>query len=189
MMTLPDNMSIEWVKYNGILEADGETSPNFRDVMWLPLDEFLTRMYGLSSDDTDVTAFTATVNSTTHNFLCLNNKAPEYYTTYNDDTLLFDSFNSDEETYLEAAKTMVYGQKIPTFTMSNSFVPDLPAQQFSLLFNESKSLAFSELKQMQNIKAEKNARRAWINSQKRDRYAVESTRPLDHLPHYGRKKP
>jgi hypothetical protein len=187
MMTLPSLLQVEWIKYNQILEADGETSPNFQPVAWMPLDLFMERMYSLTSDDTDVTAYTATVNSTTQNFFAMNNRAPSYYTTFNDSTILFDAFNEDEETYLEAAKTQAYGQKIPTFTMSDSFVADLPPRMFSLLYNESKALAFAELKQMSHSKAEKNARRGWINSQRREKKTIEATRPLDQLAHYGRK--
>jgi hypothetical protein len=188
MMTLPSLLKVEWIKYNQILaDSEGETSPNFQPVEWMPLDEFMTRMYGLSSDDDDVTYYTATVNSTTQDFFAVNDRAPRYYTTFNDSTILFDAFNSDEETYLEAAKTQAYGQKIPTFTMSDSFVADLPARMFSLLYNESKALAFAELKQMSHSKAEKNARRGWINSQRREKKTIEATRPLDQLANYGRK--
>ncbi len=187
IMTLPSNLSVNWIKYNGILEADGETSPNFQPVSWMPLDQFMERMYGLSSDDTDVTAFSTTINSTTHDFFALNNKAPSYYTTFNDSTVIFDSFNSDEEDYLEAAKTQAYGQKIPTFTLADATVADLPPRMFSLLYNESKALAFAELKQMVHSKAEKTARRGWINSQRREKKTIEATRPLDQLADYGRK--
>lgn len=187
MMTIPSSLSVEWIKYNQILEAESETAPNFQPVTWVPLDTFMNRMYSLSTDDTDVTGYTATISSTTQNFLAINNASPTYYTTYNDETLIFDSFNSDEEDYLEAAKTQVYGQKMPTWTHSDSFTPDLPDRQFSLLLNEAKALAFAELKQAQHIPAERRARRGWINLQRRDRKTKESGRPLDQLPDYGRR--
>lgn len=188
MMTLPSTLSLEFVKYNGILEdSEGDTSDLFQDVEWMALEKFLSRMYSLSTDDSDVTGYTATIDGATQSFFAINTRPPQYYTTFNDQTVIFDAFNSDEEDFLEAEKTMCYGKKLPTFSMSDSFVPDLPDQFFSLLLNESKALAFAELKQVTHAKAEQRARRGWINLQKRDRKLNESNRPLNNLPNYGRK--
>ena len=56
---------------------------------------------------------------------------------------------------------MVRGALEPAWTMSDTFTPDLDANLFPLLLNEAKSLAFVEIKQSSNPKAEQYARRQW----------------------------
>ncbi len=51
------------------------------------------------------------------------------------------------DTTLQTSKTLCYGQIIPTFTLEDSFIPDLDDTQFPLLLNEAKAIAFVELKQ------------------------------------------
>jgi hypothetical protein len=184
IMTLPSSqLSIEWIKYNQ--QADADTTVDYQEVTYLDLNEFLRRMYGLDADGDTVDGFSYTINSKSQNFMCLNDRAPSYYTTWDDGTVLFDAYNSDNESFLEATKTMVYGYYLPTFTMSNSFTPDLDAKNFSLLFNEAKSQAFIELKQVRNSKADERARGGWIASQKNKRNTPVNE--LDRLPNYGRR--
>ena len=117
-----------------------------------------------------------------------NDRFPTCYTTVDDFTLLFDAYNSDEDSTLQKSKTLCFGKLSPTFTLTDSFTPDLDAELFSLLLNEAKAQAFAELKQQQNPIAEGRSRRLWIQSLK-NRQAVPDpySRYKDHYPNYGRK--
>ena len=69
--------------------------------------------------------------------------------------------------------------------MADSFTPDLDANLFPLLLNEAKSLAFVEIKQSSNPKAEQYARRQytrWAN----DRSNIHEENHMKG-PDYGRK--
>lgn len=189
LMYLPSTcLRLEWVKYNYIEEEEDETSPNFKTVKFLPLEEFLERMYLLNTDTMDnVGTFSHTVGSDTLDFLYENDKMPEYYTTFDDYTLVFDSYDVVEDTTLVKNKSLAFGLLAPTFTLSNNFTPDLDSKQFQLLLNESKALAHAELKQAQHAKAEQKARRLLIKSQK-DKQSVGGFSFFDRLPNYGRKR-
>ena len=112
-----------------------------------------------------------------------NDKAPSYYTSFNDDILLFDSYDSTVDTTLQSSKTMCYGRVIPTWSMTDAFVPSLDNNLFPLLINEAKSVAFVELKQQANQKAENESRRQRIKWQN-DKSKLDNT--FDR-PNYGRK--
>ncbi len=185
MMTIPTEIvNIGWVKYNNATTDDPD--PNFKPVAYLDLSEFLDRSLMLRSSETNVDTFDKTIGDDSVTFLYTNDAFPTYYTTFDDNTILFNSFFDDYDTNLQKTKTMCYGLSNPTFTLSDSFTPDLDARQFPLLVNEAKALAFAELKQVPHEKAERNARRLWISSQRTKR-GVFKRNELDFLPNYGRK--
>jgi hypothetical protein len=106
-----------------------------------------------------------------------------------DNTLIFDSYDADVDTTLQKSKTVCYGQKTATWTQSGSFTPDLDAEQFSLLLNKAKALAWAELKQADHALARKEMRDQQIHSQ-RAKLALphnEAIGYLDTLPNYGRR--
>jgi hypothetical protein len=164
IMTLPTNvMQLDWLKY----DCTPTGAKDFRQLDYWPLKDFLDSMHSLSSTASYVTMFTLTTNgSDSMDIMCVNNEFPSRYTTFNDNTLIFDSYDSTYDAFLQKNKTVAYGQTIPTWSATDGFTPDLDPKQFTLLLNEAKGQAFIELKQTVNAKAEKRARRGWINSQK-----------------------
>lgn len=185
MIRPSDVMTIQWVQYNKV--QTGDTDPIFTRIKFLPLDEFLLMQDGLHVSDTTVASFSQTEGSDTITFIYRNDKAPDFYTTYNDSTLIFDSYDSAVDTTLQASKTRCYGRKDQEFTLSNSFTPFLDRDASTLLLNEAKVLAFAELKQMSHDVARQWANRGWVKSQKNKRAVDHDRSELDRLPSYGRK--
>lgn len=182
LMYRPSNVnSIEWLKYNKSDAANPD--PLFGYVKFLSLQDFLDRMHYLSLSDTTVDSFDLTVGGLgTLKVLYRNDKHPDFYVTFDDHTVLFDSFLEAEESHLQASKTLGHGQITQSFLITDSFIPNLDEQQFDLLLNEAKSWAHAELKQTVNQKAEQAARRGWINLQRsKHAFPYENT-----LPNYGR---
>jgi hypothetical protein len=181
LMTRPsDVLSIEWVQYNKVIS--GETDPLFQPVTFKPLDEFLAMQDQLRVSDTEVASF----SHDDATFIYRNDKAPDFYTTYDDATMIFDSYDSTVDTTLQASKTRCYGRKDQTFTLSNSFVPFFDRDLSTLLLNESKVLAFAELKQMGHDVARQWANRGWVKSQQTKRGIDQKRNELDRAPNYGR---
>ena len=147
--------TITTVKYNTI--ASGETRIQYTDIPYRDPDTFLNSVLSRNSTDSNV----QTVAITGGNLFIINDKKPEFYTSFDDEFLIFDSFDNGVDSTLQQSKFLVRGSKEPVFTMSDSFVPDLDANLFPLLLNEAKSLAFVEIKQSSNPKAEQYARRQW----------------------------
>jgi|TARA_R110000796_G_scaffold60619_2_gene140222 hypothetical protein len=179
-MLIPDGVrSIQSVKYNVI--KSGETRIQYDDLQYREPENFLDSILSRNSTDSNI----QTVSITGGKLFIENNKRPEYYTSFDDQYLVFDSFDSGVDSTLQQSKFMVRGALEPVWTMADSFVPDLDANLFPLFINEAKSLAFVEIKQSSNPKAEQYARRQWTrwaNDQSNIKYR-------SHMkgPDYGRR--
>lgn len=179
LMTRPDNVSrIEWIKYNKMTEEDQD---EYQYVTILPLQQFLDFVHQLDTLAINVETFS--LNSTT--FAFQNDKYPDYCTVVDDYYVVFDSYDIEEDTVLQSSKSLCYGQTLPDFELVDNFTPELDDQQFPLLLNEAKSLAFFELKQMPHEKAEQEAKRQWRTLQRTKK--LEKMQDFNALPSFGRK--
>lgn len=184
LMTVPTGVTkLNWIKYNN--KTDAATNPDYRDVTYMDFESF-HRMQSALRDQTDnVGVMNISQNGETFELMYRSDKHPRYYTTLDDHSLYFDSYYSLDDDTLQKSKTMAHGHKYSVFTLSDSFVPDLNPQHFSLLINTVKERAFNELKQIDNRNATKEARRQKIIGQKRRRI-VPNISELDKVNRYGR---
>lgn len=190
LMTLPSTViGLEWVKYN--CQTSTMTNSNYLTIKYLDLPSFLDWTLQQDTDETYIDSMTVTTGvSDSINFIFRNNKAPEYYTSFDDRQLVFDSYDNTVDTTLQKNKTMCFGLKESTWTKTNLFIPALDSQQFNLLLQEAKATAWAELRQTSNDRAERKARRSWVLlAQKKDRanYNHKSQYYTDY-PDYGMKR-
>jgi hypothetical protein len=162
LMTLPETASnLLWMRYD--IRLVGETKPDFIDMQYVDFKEFIDGQHMLNADEDNVSSFVLTENGESMTHYYRTDAHPARYTSYNDHTFLFDSFDNTIENTLQKSKSLCYGERIIPFTLEDSFVPSLDSRQFSVLLNEAKATAWTEKKQSANQKAEQNARRAWRN--------------------------
>ena len=147
------------------------------EILYLTPMEFLSLTDGASSNYTTV----YDKNGGTK-LRITNNQDPKYYTSFDDNWVILNSHKSAVEATLQESKVRAMGFVIPTFTRSDTFVPDIDATAFSLLASESKSTALSLLKGGSDPKVEQNARRQKSYIQN-DKYRTEKG---SHWPNYGR---
>lgn len=179
MIKPPDAASVEWIKYN--VEPSTDTTDNYQYVTILPVQQFMDLIHQFDIDETNVLSMT--LNGITYYYK--DDKAPEFCTFVDDNNIIFDSYDSDvDTTALDTAKSLAYGIVVPTLSLADASTPDLDEQQFPLLLNEAKSLAFAELKQLPHEKAEKEARRQWVTLQRTKK--VPKMSDFDALPNFGR---
>lgn len=185
VMYIPERVAkIEWLQYDH--SEPGSTERNWRYVLPLSRGRFLNRMNALDADRSEVYRYDYLVDTETFDIRGWNDRHPNYYTTVDNRTLIFDNYDASADITLVGNKTMGYGQIVEPFVRENNFVPPFEPKQFTLWFNEAKAQCFVELKQVQNIKAERNARRGWNYSQKKkDVTDASSIRPWK--PNYGRR--
>ena len=88
-----------------------------------------------------------------------NNQHPSSYTSFDDYWIVMNARESTEESTLQEGKVRAYGVKYPTFSKTDSHVPDLDDTMFPYLLAESKSVAMSVLKGSSDPKIEQAARR------------------------------
>lgn len=110
---------------------------------------------------------------------------PEYYTSFDDEYLVFDSYNIEVDSTLQNSKTQVIAYSIPVWSMVDSFVPSIPVDAFPLLLAEAKSRCFVTIKEIANEKVEQSAQKQgrWMS---RKSWRVKGG---VRYPDYGRKGP
>lgn len=164
-MRMEDDVdSIEWVKYN--CTGLGETKLDYRTIVYKRPEDFIDLVMSRNTDDPNVDVV---IDYHGTPLFILTNEAPTYYTSFDDKYLVFDSYDSAVDDTMVSSKTQVFGFKAPSFTMEDSFVPDMPSKAFSLLVNEVKSRAFIKLKEVFSQKDEQASvrQRGWLSREKR----------------------
>lgn len=152
ILTLPSNVEeLAWLKYNKKKSTD--VNDRYEDVKYLIPKDFVDLCSRRNSSETTVDQII--VGGVSLNVL--NNVAPTYYTSFDNDNIICDSYDSAVDSTLQSSKTQAYGKRLPVFTLTDSFIPDLPTNAFALLVNESKSACSLKLKQAPDQKAEQYA--------------------------------
>ena len=174
LMYLPSSVAnIHWLKYN---VGDSLTDTNFRDLSYMSVEDLFEFSDGLDINETWVGTQVVQINGQDFNIKFRNDQSPSYWTSLDDKTLLFDSYDSSYETTLTSSRTYGYWDLIPTFSMQNDFVPQLDPRQFQLLLNSAKAQAFVEKKQISNANAEKKERKHRILAYKENYRPAADTR-------------
>ena len=152
--TIPDNVvKVAWIKYDN-RSSSSSTKVEFEDITYLQPKDFLD--YCLARDSTASTTQTVTVGDYT--ILIKTDTNPTYYTTFDDENIIFDSFDNSIDTTLQESKIMAYCEVEPTWSMADTYTPDLPSHAFSYLVSEVKSMAFTKIKQAASPKDEQESR-------------------------------
>jgi len=179
-MSLPEDViDLKWMKYN--CRTDSLDKDLFQIVEYKNPEDF---MYILDGRDSKATNIQVVVDTTGINLNILTDKAPQYFTSFDDVTLVFDSLIKSVDDTLQNSQTQCWGKRSIAFTLSDTFTPDLPVQMFTYLLNEAKSACFLTLKQMANQKAEQ----ASISQRRRmsqDAFKIEKG---IKYPNYGRNR-
>lgn len=186
IMYRPDTVhSIQWLKYNSFDSVS--TQDNFKLLQYLSTDDFFRMNHSLDTTEDNVISFNHTIDGDSITFYARKDIAPTYYATFDDSTIIFDSYNAVVDSTLQKTKTLAYGAKSSVFIMSDSFIPPFDEQVFSLYYNECKSLAWVELKETMHSKAEQITKRQRRSVQRyKDALATPKSH-FDRLPNYGRR--
>ena len=155
-------------------------SKKYRPVKYIENDDFLRHCNSRNSTASNVDTV---LNDNGVELFIYNDKQPDYYTSFNDKDIIFDSYDSDVDATIQASKIQAMGYVYPDFEMSDTHVPDLPNEGFSLLVEESKSKASLKLRQVPDNKAEQESARQnrWLS---RKGWSINN---IDIYPNYGRK--
>lgn len=181
-MVLPENVrnldNIISIKYNKRRTSD--TKDRFEAVIYKGMEDFLTITNGYDSSDSTVQIVTDTGGATIY---IKNDRAPEYWTSFDDENIVFNSFDSTMDTTLQSSKTQLVGYREATYSQNDDFTPDLPSKYFPMFLAEAKSVCFNALKQIINEKAEQQTTR-------QKRYLSQEgwrANSQNRYPNYGRQ--
>jgi hypothetical protein len=138
-----------WIRYN----IDENSQTNYREIKYMDPGSFATRNLDTSNVTTVYDASAST------NLLILNDRMPSLYTSFDDEHIVMDAFKSSVESTLQTTKTQAYGIVTPTFSLSDTFEPDIDEDLIPYLLAEAKSACFSLFKSGSDPKVEQSARR------------------------------
>lgn len=168
------------VKYNK--HKLGETRRRYEDVFYLYPDEFLQMTNGRDSSKDNVDII---LDLNDAEILIFTDRPPEYFTSFDGEWLVFDSYNVDVDSTLQNSKTQVIAYSVPAWQHTDNFIPDAPVDAFPLLLAEAKSRCFVSIKEIANEKVEQSA-------QKQSRWMARKSWRVKggvRYPDYGRKGP
>jgi hypothetical protein len=176
-LVCPENLK-EMVFFKYDVRKLGDDLPKFENVEFKYQDDFLEYISKRNSPAVEqIEDFSGTT------LLIYNDRAPQYWTSFDDVHIVTDSYDSNIDSTLQKSKTQCMAYMFSEWIHEDDFVPDLPASGFSALIEEAKSTAFLTLKQMANQKAEQKAGR-------QQRWLARKAGKLQNdirYPNYGRK--
>ena len=168
------------------------TGPGYQQVHILDSVEFIRMTQGFNPTESDVgQMFVPVTNADSgqvqnFQFNYKNDKQPQYCCIISNQYIIFDSYDNTQDTTLQQAKTMARGWVVPSWSMTDTFIPNLQDQQVPLLLNDAKSLAWTEVKNQPHQKAEEEVSRQLVSLQKWKALADHPTY-FQQLPDYGRR--
>ncbi len=179
-MKLQDGIkSICFINYNKV--QFGDTRKKYEKIKYLEPDQFIFKTNLENSDSEEVSIVTDFGGI---ELLVRNDRAPTYYTSFDDEHIVFDSYDSQVDSTLREAKVQAQAYVTPSWSSVDNFIPDLPEMAFPALVEEAKSRAALKLKQVVDQKAEQEAARQnrWLSRNARRVHAGIK------YPSYGRGK-
>lgn len=113
----------------------------------------------ISSRNSDLGTVDEIVDFSGSKIMVVNNVAPTYWTSFDDQYIVVDSYDKAVDDTVQASKTQCLAYMEPKWVHTDEAIPDLPEEAFAALEEEAKSTAFVVLKQVANQKAEQKASR------------------------------
>jgi len=171
---------VEFIMYNRL--KINETRNRWIDMQYLYPDEFAIKLMNRNSDDENITQVTDFDGAVMN---IRNNKQPEYYTSFDDTYVVFDSWDKNIENTVQGLHSQVHFIRIPEWTHEDTFVPFLKAELFPGFLAESKSVATLKLKEEADDKAEQQS----VRQSRRMSLDGWTVHKGMRYPDYGRKRP
>jgi hypothetical protein len=176
---IPDEVyEIQSVSYDSRLDS-GDTQIRYVPLNYLTPEEFFERNSMYNSTDNYVQ--TVEVNDGVK-VLIRNDQNPAYWTSFDNEYLVLDAYDSAIESTVQQSKVACFGITGASWSHIDDFVPNLPEHMFPLLISTSENRCFEFLKQTMSLNVDKQERRSRrrVNVNKN---RVDRTIPA---PHFGR---
>ena len=153
-LKLPTAISkLDYFAYSSRKEATEDQK--FREMKYLYPDQFLQHTNGRKTSNTNVDE--VVISDMT--MFILNDAVPTYYTSFDDEWLVLDSYVSDLSTTLTGGQAQCIAYSQPEWTHEDTFVPDFPTEVFPTFLAEAKSACFARIKEQEDRKSEQQAAR------------------------------
>ena len=158
-LSIPANVKkVQTVRYRF---TDAGVQSGFRTLHYQCPDEFLQRLQNNRPTEPD----TATVVINGIELYPRTNRQPRYWTSFNEETIVLDSYDAAENpTGVDATDSTILATINLDFTGSDQedWVAPIPEQLFTLWEQECVAEGFVQFRQAENPRAERRSRRSYI---------------------------
>lgn len=159
-LRIPDEVvRIDSLKYDKTLTDDQDLPVDLieiKDVCWLSPVDFLRMTQGRNTETNGIQTVTDFNGVRFHIY---NDRGPSYWTSFDDEYVVFDAFNSDVESTLQGNKSQALMKWIENVVITDDLLVSAPSHFFQTWLAETKSTAFIYMKQEASPKDEQRARR------------------------------
>ena len=157
------------------------TQGKYTDLTYLQPCDFLAQLHGRDVNDTNITSIP---NDDGVPMYILTDKAPTYYTSFDEVSLAFDAYETVRGIGNQIADTVIVGniKPIPNWTEPLSTLP-MPERMNSLILNEAIATANYRLRQTADPRSERLARRQNIKMRELEPRTQRDNKEVT----YGRK--
>lgn len=180
-LIMPENVKrINSIQYDTRKESDNGKKL-YKSIRGLLPNEFLDKTNLRDSTKSNVTV--SLDPNVGVEVMVLNDTAPQYWTTFDDNYIVFDAYDSNMDSVVQASKCQVSAYVLPEFEMDDDYVPDLPAEAFPALLSKARSQAMYWLNQITDpiSEAERRRQQRWLSRNSR------RSEDVNHSPNYGRR--
>lgn len=179
-MKLPDNVyELGWIKYDVRTDAT-DTRIRYAEIFHLEPEDFFKRISTRNSDDSNMQVV---ADPTNINLIIQTDQNPTYWTSFDGEFIVFDSFDSAISSTIEESKVVCHGRVGKTWINTDTAIPDIPEHLEPTLLAIAEERCFAWIKQAQNSVTTDNARRFRIHG-KSDKDRIN--RKVTPYPNYGR---
>jgi hypothetical protein len=176
-LKLPDSVS-RISESKVMYDISTNSDIRMQEIDYMPPEDFMEYIGSRGSDATTTTV----TDFSGYKMVINNDKMPKYYTDFDDTYLVFDSWDSVEESTLQGSKSGIITKVRRTWTTSDSYEIDLPDWFHSTYLNAVIAEATMVLKEEPNMLAMKKARSGIIKGRKKQRIGT----PDRYRRNYGR---
>ena len=170
----PSVTALQCLRY---LDMNGK----FIDLTYLQPCDFIAKLHARNPADANITTVP---NDDGVPMYVVNDKPPQWYTSFDEESLAFDAFESVRGIGNQIADTVIVGniKPLPNWTAPTATLP-IPERMNSLILNEAIATANYRLRQTADPRSERLARRQNIKMRELE---PKTTRDTDEV-HYGRR--
>jgi hypothetical protein len=152
-LKIPETIEkVNWVKYD--CKKTVSAKDLMQEIKYLSPEDFINHVDVRDSTNSDIQKV---VDFSGISLNIYKDRAPEYFTSFDEEYIVFDNYNVALENHVQIGKSQAHGKRAVSFTLSDNFIADLPVQMFSYFLAEAKSTSFITLKQIANQKAEQTS--------------------------------
>lgn len=186
-LRLPEKISLmKWVKYAEVVypTEDGvPISKKYKDVRYLDPEDFLHIINQRNPLDSNMEVVDYP-NDPNIKLTIQNDKFPQYWTTFDDQYVWFDSWDSSQDSTIVANHTQCLGLNATDFVLDDDFIPNLPGNLVPYFESTCMNRCIAHFKQEMNPEVVRNQNRLRIRSM---RNKWRARRKNIEGPNYGKR--